>query len=54
MVSEKQKIVMKYNEEYYNLKNLQDDLENQTKEKMKEIYDLEKTCVGVSVMINNL
>ena len=48
------KIIMKYNEEYYNLKNLQDDLENQTKEKMKEINELEKTCVGVSVMIDNV
>lgn len=48
------KIVMKYNEEYYNLKNLQDDLENQTKEKMKEIDELEKSCVGVSVMIDNV
>ena len=48
------KIVMKYNEEYYNLKNLQDDLENQTKEKMKEINELEKACVGVSVMIDNV
>jgi FtsZ-binding cell division protein ZapB len=48
------KIVMKYNEEYYNLKNLQDDLENQTKEKMKEINELEKVCVGVSVMIDNV
>ena len=45
---------MKYNEEYYNLKNLQDDLENQTKEKMKEINELEKACVGVSVMIDNV
>ena len=48
------KIVMKYNEEYYNLKNLQDDLENQTKEKIKEIDELEKSCVGVSIMIDNL
>jgi len=48
------KIVMKYNEEYYNLKNLKDDLENQTKEKMKEINELEKACVGVSVMIDNV
>ena len=48
------KIVIKYNEEYYNLKNNQDDLENQTKEKMKEINELEKACVGVSVMIDNL
>lgn len=48
------KIVMKYNEEYYNLKNLQDNLENQTKEKMKEINELEKACVGVSVMIDNI
>ena len=48
------KIIMKYNEEYYNLKNLQDDLENQTKEKMKEINELEKACVGVSVMIDNV
>lgn len=48
------KIVMKYNEEYYNLKNLQDDLENQTKEKIKEINELEKACVGVSVMIDNV
>ena len=48
------KIVMKYNEEYYNLKNLQDDLENLTKEKMKEINELEKACVGVSVMIDNV
>ena len=48
------KIVIKYNEEYYNLKKLQDDLENQTKEKMKEINELEKACVGVSVMIDNV
>ena len=48
------KIVMKYNEEYYNLKNHQDDLENQTKEKIKEIDELEKSCVGVSIMIDNL
>ena len=48
------KIVMKYNEEYYNLKNLQDDLENETKKKMKEIDELEKSCVGVSVMIDNV
>lgn len=48
------KIIIKYNEEYYNLKKLQDDLENQTKEKMKEINELEKTCVGVSVMIDNV
>lgn len=48
------KILMKYNQEYYNLKNLQFDLENQTKEKMKEINELEKACVGVSVMIDNL
>uniref|UniRef100_A0A6C0LE75 Uncharacterized protein n=1 Tax=viral metagenome TaxID=1070528 RepID=A0A6C0LE75_9ZZZZ len=48
------KIVMKYNEEYYNIKNLQNDLENQTKEKIKEINELEKACVGVSVMIDNV
>jgi FtsZ-binding cell division protein ZapB len=48
------KIIIKYNEEYYNLKKLQDDLENQTKEKMKEINELEKACVGVSVMIDNV
>ena len=48
------KFVIKYNEEYYNFKNLQDDLENQTKEKIKEINELEKTCIGVSVMIDNV
>ena len=48
------KITMNYNEEYYNIKNLQDDLENKTKEKIKEINELEKACVGVSVMIDNV
>lgn len=48
------KISMKYNEEYYNIKSLQGNLENQTKEKIKEINELEKACVGVSVMIDNV
>jgi FtsZ-binding cell division protein ZapB len=48
------KIIMRYNDEYYNIKNYLQDLEVQTKEKMKEINELEKASVGVSVMIDNI
>lgn len=48
------KFIIKYNEEYYNMQNLQNDLINKTKEMMKEINELEKACVGVSVMIDNV
>lgn len=48
------KFIIKYNEEYYNMQNLQNDLINKTKEMTKEINELEKTCVGVSVMIDNV
>lgn len=48
------KFIIKYNEEYYNMQNLQNDLINKTKEMTKEINELEKACVGVSVMIDNV
>ena len=50
----KKKFLIIYNEEYYNIKNYLDNLEYETKEKMKEINELEKSCVGVSVMIDNI
>ena len=48
------KIIMKYNDEYYNTIHLQNELIVKSKEKMKEINELEKACVGVSVMIDNV
>lgn len=52
--NENYKLIIKYNSEYYNTKNLQYDIENKTKQKMKEIEELENSCVGVSVMIDNI
>jgi FtsZ-binding cell division protein ZapB len=48
------KFLILYNEEYYNIKNFLVDLEYYTKEKIEEINELEKSCVGVSVMIDNI
>ena len=48
------KFLILYNEEYYNIKNHLVDLEYYTKEKIEEINELEKSCVGVSVMIDNI
>lgn len=45
---------IKYNDEYYKIKKDQESLELETKETMKEINELEKSCVGVSVMIDNI
>lgn len=48
------KIEIKYNDEYYKIKKEQESLELDNKETMKEINELEKSCVGVSVMIDNI
>lgn len=48
------KIQIKYNDEYNKIKKDQESLELETKETMKEINELEKSCVGVSVMIDNI
>jgi FtsZ-binding cell division protein ZapB len=47
-------IQIKYNDEYYKLKKDLYNLETETKDKVKEITELEKACVGVSVMIDNI
>ena len=48
------KMEIKYNDEYYKIKKEQESLELDNKETMKEINELEKSCVGVSVMIDNI
>lgn len=47
-------LCLEFVEDICNIKKEQSELIKQTNEKIKEIDELEKTCVGVSVMIDNV
>jgi hypothetical protein len=51
---ENKNLSLKFVEDISNVKKEQSELIRETNEKIKEIDELEKTCVGVSVMIDNV